>query len=42
MGPILNAFFPGDPIWTFAIGAIATAFAAIAMMRVRPDAESAA
>jgi maltose/moltooligosaccharide transporter len=34
MGPILSTFFPGDPIWTFAIGAVATAFAALAMMRV--------
>jgi maltose/moltooligosaccharide transporter len=34
MGPILTTFFPGDPIWTFLIGAVATAFAALAMMRV--------
>jgi maltose/moltooligosaccharide transporter len=37
MGPILRTFFPGDPIWTFAIAAAATALAAAAMMRVRQD-----
>ena len=37
MGPILTTFFPGDPIWTFLIGAVATAFAALAMMRVNVD-----
>ena len=37
MGPILTAFFPSDPIWTFAIAAGAAVMAALAMMRVRED-----
>jgi hypothetical protein len=37
MGPILRTFFPHDPIWTFAIGAVATALAAMAMRRVDPE-----
>lgn len=37
MGPILTVFFPGDPIWTFLIGAVATAFAVLAMMQVKAE-----
>ena len=35
MGPIMRSLFPGDPIWTFLIGALATACAAMAMARVQ-------
>jgi len=35
MGPILRSFFPHEPIWTFLIAAMATALAALAMLRVK-------
>lgn len=35
MGGIITAYFPGRPVWTMLIAAIAMAFAALAMLRVR-------
>jgi maltose/moltooligosaccharide transporter len=34
MGSIMQAFFPGDPIWTMAFAAVVMALAAVAMLRV--------
>lgn len=34
MGSIMNAFFPGQPIWTMLVAALVLAAAAIAMLRV--------
>jgi maltose/moltooligosaccharide transporter len=42
MGSIMKAFFPGQPIWTMLAAAIVMTFAALAMLRVRPDGEAAA
>ena len=35
MGAVINAFFPGAPVWTMAIGAGVMLLAAAAMLRVR-------
>lgn len=35
MGSIMNAFFPGEPIWTMLFAALAWVFAAAAMLRVK-------
>ncbi|MBU6207546.1 MAG: hypothetical protein KGQ42_07660, partial [Alphaproteobacteria bacterium] len=40
IGPVLRAFFPHEPIWTFLIAAVATALAALAMLRVHEPEES--
>jgi maltose/moltooligosaccharide transporter len=40
MGSVLKAFFPTEPIWTMAFGAIVLALAALAMLRV-PDQDAA-
>ena len=34
MGSIMNAFFPGEPIWTMLFAAASWALAALAMLRV--------
>ena len=39
MGSIMQAFFPGDPIWTMAFAAGVMALAALAMLRVEEPAE---
>ena len=41
MGSIMKAFFPGDPIWTMLAAAIVMALAALAMLRVPSDDETA-
>ena len=38
MGTIMQAFFPGDPIWTMAFAAGVMALAALAMLRVEEPA----
>ncbi|MES2119048.1 MAG: MFS transporter [Pseudomonadota bacterium] len=35
MGSIMNAFFPGEPIWTMLAAALVMGMAALAMLRVR-------
>jgi maltose/moltooligosaccharide transporter len=35
MGSIMNAFFPGEPIWTMLAAALVMALAAVAMLRVQ-------
>lgn len=35
MGAVINAFFPGQPVWTMAIGAGVMVLAAAAMLRVK-------
>ena len=35
MGSVMNAFFPGDPIWTMLFAAASWALAGLAMLRVR-------
>ncbi|MEW4448972.1 MFS transporter [Qipengyuania sp. JC766] len=35
MGSVMNAFFPGEPIWTMLFAAAAWAFAGLFMLRVR-------
>jgi maltose/moltooligosaccharide transporter len=42
MGSIMNAFFPGEPIWTMLAAAIVMALAALAMLRVNADGDPAA
>ena len=37
MGSIMQAFFPGEPIWTMLFAAVVMALAALAMLRVRVD-----
>jgi maltose/moltooligosaccharide transporter len=37
MGSLMNAFFPGEPLWTMAIGAAVLVLAALAMTSVRVD-----
>ncbi|WP_315759876.1 MFS transporter [Sphingomonas sp. Y38-1Y] len=37
MGAVINAFFPGAPVWTMAIGAGVMILAAAAMLRVREE-----
>ena len=41
MGSIMKAFFPNRPIWTMLAAAIVMAIAALAMLRVKPNEESA-
>ena len=40
MGSIMKAFFPGEPIWTMLAAAIVMGLAALAMLRVREEAQS--
>jgi len=42
MGSLMNGFFPGQPIWTMAFAAGVMALAALAMLRVREAAGTAA
>jgi maltose/moltooligosaccharide transporter len=42
MGSIMNAFLPGEPIWTMLAAAIVMALAALAMLRVNADGDPAA
>lgn len=37
MGSIMNAFFPGQPIWTILIAALVLSVAAVAMLAVNPE-----
>ncbi len=37
MGSVMNAFFPGEPIWTMLAAAVVMACAGIAMLRVHAD-----
>jgi maltose/moltooligosaccharide transporter len=41
MGSIMKALFPGQPIWTMLAAAVVMAIAALAMLRVHPDQETA-
>jgi maltose/moltooligosaccharide transporter len=40
MGGVIRSFFPADPKWTMLVGAVVMAAAALAMLRVREDAEA--
>jgi maltose/moltooligosaccharide transporter len=35
MGAIIRAFFPTEPVWTMACGAVVLVLAALAMLRVK-------
>jgi maltose/moltooligosaccharide transporter len=37
MGAIIRTFFPADPVWTMACGALVLVLAAVAMLRVKDD-----
>lgn len=39
MGAIIRTFFPTEPVWTMACGAVVLVLAALAMLRVRTSAE---
>ncbi len=39
MGGVIRSFFPADPKWTMLVGAVVMSVAALAMLRVREDAE---
>ena len=41
MGGVIRSFFPAEPKWTMLVGAVVMAGAALAMLRVREDAEPA-
>jgi maltose/moltooligosaccharide transporter len=40
MGGVIRSFFPNEPRWTMLVGAVVMAVAALAMLRVREDAEA--
>lgn len=41
MGGVIRSFFPAEPKWTMLVGAVVMAGAALAMLRVREEAETA-